>query len=223
MAPGRWAFIAAFVVGGIIFLSVLTGPSGLEPEDETPTTPPITAQTTTTVQVPGSSRDVWRPPTGTWVGGFSFSSSRPETLFGPSLTPGLLEIGPDTVIVDSLPDGRLVGVDHAEQRVVLIGSGPATEESTPLPWPGPQSTPPVLSPDGTRLAMIDGTGVPFVWTIGTNLEPPALPSLQLISPRDSAATAVEAIASLTWSPDSTLLALNAFQGGYYLWDLATNT
>jgi hypothetical protein len=33
---------------------------------------------------------------------------------------------------------------------------------------------------------------------------------------------VEAIASLTWSPDSTLLALNAAQGGHYLWNLKTN-
>jgi WD40 repeat protein len=215
--------IAAIVVGGIIFLSVLTGPSGLEPEDETPTTQPITAQTTTTVQVPGSSRDVWRPPSGTWVGGFSFSSSRPETLYGPSLTPGLLNIGPDTVIVDALPDGRLVGVDQAGQRVVLIGSGPGAEETALLLWPGSESMPPLLSPDGTRLAMIDATGVPFVWTIGTPADLEVSTSEQLISPRDSAATAVEAIASLTWAPDSSLLALNAFQGGYYLWDLATNS
>ncbi len=223
LAPGRWAPIAAIVVGGIIYLSVLTGPSGLEPEAETPTTPPITAQTTTTVPAPGSSRDVWRPPSGTWVGGFSFSSSRPEPLFGPSLTPGLLNIGPDTVIVDALPDGRLVGVDRAGQRVVLIGSGPGAEETALLLWPGSESMPPLLSPDGTRLAMIDATGVPFVWTIGANLDSAGSPSFELTSPRDSAATAVEAIASLAWSPDSSLLALNAFQGGYYLWDLATNS
>ena len=220
--PARLVPIAALVVGGIIFLSVLTGPSGLEPEDETPVTPPITAQTTTTVPAPGSSRDVWRPPTGTWVGGFSFSSSRPETLYGPSLTPGLLDISPDTTIVDALPDGRLVGVDQAEQRVVLIGSGPSVEETALLLWPGLESMPPLLSPDGTRLAMIDATGVPFVWTIGTNLDAAGSPSFELTSPRDSAATAVEAIASLAWSPDSSLLALNAFQGGYYLWDLDTN-
>jgi WD40 repeat protein len=203
------------VVGGIVFLSVLTGPSGLEPEDDIAVTPSSTAQTTTTVPAPGSSRALWGPPAGTWVGGFTFSSSRPDTLYGPSMAAGLLDIEPATVIVDSLPDGRLVGVASDTQRVVLISSGVPDAAATisPLPWPGPQSTPPLVSPDGTRLAMIDATGVPHVWAIGDESG---------VSLGDSTSTAVEAIASFSWSPDSTLLALNAFQGGYYLWDLDTN-
>jgi hypothetical protein len=61
--------------------------------------------------------------------------------------------------------------------------------------------------------MIDDTGVPYIWTIGDE---------SAVSLGDSASTAVEAIETLSWSPDATLLALNAFQGGYYLWDLTTN-
>lgn len=215
LAPGRWAPTAAVVVGGIVFLSVLTGPSGNAPEDDIVETPSITAQTTTTVRVPGSSRDLWEPPLGTWVGGFGFSSNRPDVLYGPSMAAGLLSISPSTTIVDSLPDGRLVGIDSENEHVVLIGvggTGPPLED-TPLPWPGPMSIPPLVSPDGTRLAMVDATGVPHVWAIGYR---------SVISPRDSPSTAVAAIASLLWSPESTVLALNAFQGGYYLWDLATD-
>ena len=222
-APGRWAPIAAVVVGGIVFLSVLTGPSGLEPEDETIETPSITAQTTTTVTAPGSSRDVWRPPAGTWVGGFGFSAARPDTLFGPSMAAGLLDLA-GGIIVDSLPDGRLVGVYESNGPVVLLGTAESgqTAEIAPLPRPGPDSTPPLLSPNGTRLALIDTAGVPYVWEIDGGSDPESDPALGLLSPRDSDVTDVEAIASLTWSPDSTLLALNAFRGGYYLWDLKTN-
>lgn len=224
IAPARLVPIAALVVGGIIFLSVLTGPSGLEPEDETPVTPPITAQTTTTVPAPGSSRDVWGPPTGAWVGGFAFTAERPENLFGPSLAAGRLDLAGGT-IVDSLPDGRLVGIYESDgvEEVVLLGTGESgqTTEFAPLPVPGPDSTAPLLSPNGTRLAMIDAAGVPYVWTIDGSSPPrDAVPAV--LSPRDSASTAVEAIVSLTWSPDSNLLALNAFQGGYYLWDIETN-
>ena len=215
MSPGRWAPIAAVVVGGIVFLSVLTGPSGLEPEGNPTETPSIPAQTTTTVPAPGSRRDLWVPPSGTWVGGFAFTSNRPEVLFGPSMVAGLLNISPSTVIVDSLADGRLVGVDSDTQQVVLIGNEESspTLQITPLPGPGPQSTHPLVSPDGTRLAMIDATGVPYLWAVGHE---------SVVSPADSVSTAVEAIASLSWSPDSTLVVLNAFQGGYYIWDLDTN-
>ena len=222
-APGRWAPIAAVAVGGIVFLSVLTGPSGLEPADETIETPSITAQTTTTVPAPGSSRDAWRPPGGTWVGGFAYSSARPDALFGPSMTAGLLDLT-GAIIVDSLPDGRLVGVYESGGPVVLLGTAGSDQaaELTPLPQPGPDSPPPLLSPNGTRLAVIDTAGVPYVWSVDAGGDPENDPALGLQSTRDSSATAVEAIASLTWSPDSTLLALNAFQGGYYLWNLETN-
>ena len=224
MVIGRWAPIAAVVVGGIVFLSVLTGPSGLEPEDEIVEAPSITSQTTTTVPTPGSSRDLWTPPAGTWVGGFAFSASRPESLYGPSMAAGLLDIA-GGIVVDSLPDGRLVGVreENQKQNVVLLGTAESgqTLEFTPLPGPGPDSTPPLLSPNGTQLAVIDAAGVPYVWNVGGS-DPQFVPNLGLMSPRDSTSTAVEAIASLTWSPDSTLLALNAFQGGYYVWDLNIN-
>lgn len=225
MAAVRWAPIAALVMGGIVLLSVLTGPSGLEPEDEAVEAPSITSQTTTTVPTPGSSRDLWTPPDGTWVGGFAFLAGRPDTLYGPSMAAGLIDIA-GGIIVDSLPDGRLVAVREANQiqNVVLLGTAESdqTVEHTPLPELGPMSTPPLLSPNGTRLAVIDTAGVPYVWNVGTGSDPQIVPDLGLLSPRDSASTAVEAIASLTWSPDSTFLALNAFQGGYYVWDLKTN-
>lgn len=213
--PGRWAPIAAVVVSGIALMSVLAGPSGNAPEDDVVETPPVTAQTTTTVPTPGSSRGLWSPPMGTWVGGFGFSPNRPDILYGPSITGGLLNISPETAIVDSLPDGRLVGVDWENGQVVLIGSeeSGSSIESAPLPSPGPQSTLPLLSPNGARLAMIDGNGVPYVWTIGDG---------SVVSLGDSASTAVGAIKTFSWSPDATLLALNAFQGGYYLWDLTAN-
>jgi WD40 repeat protein len=196
----------------------------MEPEDETVETPSITAQTTTTVPVPGSSRGLWQPPDGTWVGAFALSSGRPDTLFGPTLSGGLLTLDSETTVVDSLPDGRLVGVDSNNQQVVLIGVGEngTTREVAPLPMPGPQSTPPLLSPNGTRLAVIDAAGVPYVWKLATASLRPVEGDHIVVSPRDSASTAVEAIASLSWSPDSNLLALNAFQGGYYVWDLEAN-
>ncbi len=208
--PDRWAPVAALVTTGIVALSVLTGPSGLAPEYEALPAPSVTAQTTTNVPEPGSRSDQWRPAAGTWVGGFAFTSQRPDTLYGPSMAAGLLHISPATVIVDSLPDGRLVGVDGDNQLVVLIGAGESgpSSEVTPLPWPGPGTTPPLVSPDGTRLAMIDAAGVPHTWVIGSE---------SMTSPGDSALTAMGPIASLLWSPDSTILALNVRQGGYYLW------
>lgn len=214
-APGRWAPIAAVVVSGIAVMSVLAGPSGNAPEDDIVETPSVTAQTTTTVPSPGSSRGLWSPPMGTWVGGFGFSPNRPDILYGPSITGGLLNISPETAIVDSLPDGRLVGVDWENGRVVLFGSedSGSSIESAPLPSPGPQSSQPLLSPNGVRLAMVDGNGVPYVWTIGDD---------SVVSLDASESVAVGAIETFSWSPDATLLALNAFQGGYYLWDFATN-
>jgi hypothetical protein len=129
---------------------------------------------------------------------------------------GLFDIAPDTAVVDSLPDGRLIGIDAATERVLLIGAQDGElppEETAPLPGPGPDSTPPMLSPDGTWLAMIDAGGVPHVWEVGSD---------SAASLTDRAATAVQAIETFMWSPDSNVLALNTFQGGYYIWDMRTD-
>lgn len=213
--PGRWAPIAAVIVAGIVLMSVLAGPSGNAPDDNEVDTPTITAQTTTTVPAPGSSRDLWSPAPGSWVGGFTFVPRRPDTLFGPTMATGLFDIAPDIAVVDSLPDGRLVGIDSANERVVLIGAEDGDLpplEAVPLPEPGPDSAPPLLSPNGSRLALVDASGVPHVWEVGRE---------SAVSLADSASTAVQAIATFMWSPDSQVLAINAFQGGFYLWDLRT--
>ena len=212
-APGRWAPIAAVVVSGIVLLSVVAGTPGNAPDENEIETPTITAQTTTTVPAPGSSRGLWGPPLGTWVGGFDFSPRRPDVLYGPSITGGVLNIGDETQIVDSLPDGRLVGVDWGDGQVILIDADEGRPlEGVPLPTPGPQSTLPVLSPDGAKLALVDATGVPHVWTIAEG---------SVVSLGGSESPAVAALETLLWSPDGNVLALNAFQGGYYLWNLGT--
>ena len=66
-------------------------------------------------------------------------------------------------------------------------------------------------PDGTRLAMIDATGVPFVWTIGTN------PISRFFVPFRSSHPGLAATAVKRWrlrlgSRSPSLLALNRVSG-----------